>query len=210
LVRTRKATQQSHPAEPSSKAIRMRRSLTWVLAATLALSAVALVWQPPGAVPPAALEQARPGASSSLERTMVMDAASRMTAGAEAARAQRVAVVPGEFERELLEPAKRNVFAPVEAPLPKASAPMRPAPLPPVVTAVAPPQPAAPPPPALNYRYLGEMTSPAGERLVYLARGEEAVVVAAGTRLDDGYVVEAITEDAVRLAYPALGVKAEV
>jgi hypothetical protein len=54
------------------------------------------------------------------------------------------------------------------------------------------------------------MTPPAGPRLVMLARGDEVAFIQAGARLDDGYVVEAIGADAVRLVYPPLGMKVEL
>jgi hypothetical protein len=53
---------------------------------------------------------------------------------------------------------------------------------------------------------MGSMTTPAGERLVMLSRANDnGVVVQPGTRLDDGYVVEGIGGDAIRLSYPPLG-----
>jgi hypothetical protein len=58
----------------------------------------------------------------------------------------------------------------------------------------------------MQWRYFGSMTTPAGERLVMLARGDNnGAVVQAGSQLDDGYVVQAIGSDAVRLVYPSLG-----
>ena len=48
------------------------------------------------------------------------------------------------------------------------------------------------------------MTGPDGKRLVYLARGDTSIAVSVGQQLDDGYVVEAITSEAVTLLYPPL------
>lgn len=67
-----------------------------------------------------------------------------------------------------------------------------------------------PAPPSLNYRFLGQMTDPAGQRWVYLARPDKDVRITVGTRLDEGYVVEAITSDHVRLHYPPLGARAQI
>jgi hypothetical protein len=62
----------------------------------------------------------------------------------------------------------------------------------------------------LNYRYLGQMTDPTGQHLVYLSGPTKEIAVAVGTRLDEGYVVEAITGDAVRLHYPPLDARAVI
>ena len=62
----------------------------------------------------------------------------------------------------------------------------------------------------MTWRYLGTMITPAGQRLVMLARGDTTVTVQPGTRLDEGYVVEAIGSDAVRLVYPPLGTVVDV
>lgn len=62
---------------------------------------------------------------------------------------------------------------------------------------------ASPPPPALNYRYLGQMSGPDGVTYVYLARADSAVHVRVGTSLDEGYVVERIDADVVTLHHRA-------
>lgn len=71
--------------------------------------------------------------------------------------------------------------------------------------------PATPParPPA-NYRYLGQLTTPEGNTLVYLARAERDIAVEVGTRLDDGYVVEAITSGAVQLHFAAIDARVTI
>jgi hypothetical protein len=83
--------------------------------------------------------------------------------------------------------------------------------------AVAPPAPAAkatppappppPPPPPMNWRYFGQMTSPDNKRQIFLTRGDQAIAVEAGQRLDDGFVVDAITADNVRLRHADSGVQ---
>lgn len=97
----------------------------------------------------------------------------------------------------------------------------------PFVGAVPPPAPVAPPTPtkaivaapepevqahapALNYRYLGQMTDPSGVQWVYLANNELALPVAVGTRLPEGYVVEALGPEGVRLHYPPLDAHAVI
>lgn len=54
------------------------------------------------------------------------------------------------------------------------------------------------------------MTGPDGKRLVYLARGDASIAVSAGQQLDDGYVVEAISPDAVTLLYPPLDARVKL
>jgi hypothetical protein len=78
--------------------------------------------------------------------------------------------------------------------------------------AIAPPtpvKPAPPPPPSappLPFKYLGRYLD--GDRLVvFLARNEEAFSVTAGEKLDNGYEVEAITEESVSFVYLPLGTK---
>ena len=56
----------------------------------------------------------------------------------------------------------------------------------------------------MSLRFLGSMVTPAGERLVYLARGDTAVPVVVGDRLEEGYVVSALTAEAVTLVYPPM------
>jgi hypothetical protein len=82
------------------------------------------------------------------------------------------------------------------------------------VVAAAPPPPAAeqPPPsaPALAHRFFGRIVGPDGQLLTLLTRTGVPVAISAGQALDDGYVVEAVRADAVRLAYPPLGIVVEL
>jgi hypothetical protein len=59
-----------------------------------------------------------------------------------------------------------------------------------------------PPPPAINYRYMGQLVDPAGKQLIYLARPDKEVLITVGTGLDEGYVVESISSEGVRLLHP--------
>ncbi|HET9644604.1 MAG TPA: hypothetical protein VFP68_14915 [Burkholderiaceae bacterium] len=62
----------------------------------------------------------------------------------------------------------------------------------------------------MTYRYLGQMTDPSGHRRVYLSAGSGDVLVSVGTRLDEGYVIEAITAEAIGLNYPPLGARVSI
>lgn len=162
----------------------MRPMLRWGLGATLVASAGAL-W--------VGDKSAR--VIAAVERTTPPDARPHAP---ESADPRAAAELPAALPATTLEIARRDVFVPVEPPPP----PPPPAPKPFVGPPLPPPPPAPPP---MNWRYFGSMTTPAGERLVMLARGEQSALVQPGTRLDDGYVVQAISPEVVRLTYPSLG-----
>jgi hypothetical protein len=109
--------------------------------------------------------------------------------------------LPTTLERMTVEPAQRDPFS--DAPALAAASPGKTAPV------VAPPAPAPVPapvarPPALQWRLMGTMATPAGQRLVMLMRGDESqtVIAEAGVHLDGGYEITSVTADAVRLFYP--------
>ena len=54
------------------------------------------------------------------------------------------------------------------------------------------------------------MNAPDGQLTTLLARGDTVVAVSEGMTLDDGYVVQAVLADAVRLAYPTLGLVVDI
>ena len=62
----------------------------------------------------------------------------------------------------------------------------------------------------MNLRFMGSMIDPAGKRLVYLARGDTALPVGVGDRLDEGYVVESLKPDAIVLVYPSLNTRTTI
>lgn len=159
-----------------------------MLAATVVLSAVAL-WVP--AEPPAA-----PMIATGEPASM----APRPPAG----EPGRGDILPARLPAQRLEPARFDPFVGVVPPPPEPP----PAPRPVVAAPLAPPP--APEAPVLAYRYLGRMTDPTGQQHVYLAKGDTAVVVAVGTKLDEGYVVEAIGPAEIRLHYPPLGAHAAI
>jgi hypothetical protein len=65
--------------------------------------------------------------------------------------------------------------------------------------------------PPMNYRFYGQMLTPEGGRIVYLVKGSGAPIeVTVDQRLDDGYLVESITDQAVQLIYPPLGQRATI
>ena len=75
---------------------------------------------------------------------------------------------------------------------------------------VAPVASAVPAPPAVTYRYYGRLTKPGGEVVTLLSQGDAPVVVEPGLKLSDGYVVQAILPDAVRLSHASGGVVVDV
>lgn len=76
-----------------------------------------------------------------------------------------------------------------------------PPPPPPPKQPVVAPAPPPPAPPPMNWRYFGQMTSPDNKRQVYLSRGDQAIAIEAGQRLDDGFLVDAVTAENVRLRH---------
>ena len=90
-----------------------------------------------------------------------------------------------------METAPRSPFASPVPPAPKSLA----------SAFVAPPPPPPPPPPQVTYRFWGSLTTPAGERVLYVARDDNAqpIAIHVGTRLDGGFEVEQITSGAIVL-----------
>jgi hypothetical protein len=173
----------------------MRRSLRWALLATVGLTAVAL-WLPgPSAV------------QSSGAATVVSGTSAPEHEDSERRRAPSPPTTARAAQRVSLDKPRADPFTAVAVAVP---APKKePAP----VQAVTPPPVAAVPvntPPALTYRYLGQMTDPAGNQLVYLSKPGRDLRVTVGATLDEGYVVEAIAEDGVRLHHPATDTRAVV
>jgi hypothetical protein len=166
----------------------MRASFTWALMATTCLSAIVL-WTP------------RPQA-------LLVPAVEHHTGTHPVIDGPRISINMLPVRLEPLDPpgAHRDIFAPI---LPRASEPTR---MPRATRKTSPETIApAPPPapradmPAVALRYLGTMVTPGGQRMVMLARGDTAVAVETGQRLDEGFVVQAIGPDLVRLAYPPTG-----
>jgi hypothetical protein len=172
----------------------MRPWLRRAFGLTLVLSAVALWW-------PA--EQLASVVGQAKSRSLAVEelgagAADHSRQAAPLRRPLASAVLPGGLPRVVFDKAEFDPFVAVVAPTPTVAKP------PPVTSA---PPPVQPPPtvarqaPPQNYRYMGTLVDPSGRQWVYLARGDASVPVALGTQLDEGYVVEAIDPDGVRLLY---------
>ena len=173
----------------------MRPHLRWSLGITLVLTAAALLWPEPN--PQVTAGAARQTTSSAQNVSSVADASSAPTPDAPAKP------LPMAFPQHDWTPARFDPFAGVQPTAPPAAKPAQP-----VAIAPAPvPTPTAPP---LTYRYLGQMKDPAGQQWVYLARADNHIPVKAGTTLEEGYVVESISPDAIALRYPALNTLASI
>ena len=166
----------------------MRRELAWGLAATALLSAWALV--NPGAKPTgggviAAVERAPASSTPRLSAAAVPPPGQSLSASS----AQ--AALPATWPAPNMEAASRNPF---DSPVPLAAKLV-------ASVAMAPPPPAPAPRPQVTYRFWGSMTTPAGDRVLYIAREDNAqpIAIHVGTRLDGGFEVEQITSGAIVL-----------
>jgi hypothetical protein len=173
----------------------MRRSLWWALGTSVGLSAI-MLWLPDVATPPAvpAVDRSQPYGSRPTERS-----------ASDALRTN--GPLPASLPAWSIDVARRDPFAvysPTPSPAPAEPPPVKKPqrPLPP-----AEPRPAAP---AVTYRFLGRMLTPDGQMITLLGRDEQSIEIKSGQMLDDGYKVEAITDQAVRLVYPPLGTVVEV
>lgn len=160
----------------------MNRLLLWGLAGTVALSAWALL------NPRTADNAPAPSA--------VIPAAARIAATSarvQAAPAAAASALPGSWPEPAMEPGARSPFGSPPAPPPKRVAP----------AAVAAPPP--PPPAPANYRFWGHLSAPDKQVLTFLAKGQDgpAVEIHTGTRLEDGWAVESISDNAIVLANAA-------
>ena len=175
----------------------MRSSLKWTLAATGIASLVAVWLEPggPGEVPGVVGARASSPSSDPYGSW-------RIAAATTAPPAVASAPLPSQLPDRDMEAGQRDIFAPVTPPPPPGPPPAPPAP--------PPPPPPPPSPPQMNWRALGSMVTPDGQRLVWVAKGNEEVTVKPGTTLDDGYVVQSIDDHVVVLVYPSLGATARL
>lgn len=173
----------------------MRKSLAWALAATIVLSLVAWWTQDRAPALVAAVAPAVQDSVRGLQGGNVSNDADRPAAPP----------LPAELPAFSLDAATRDILASREAAAPVPAVVARP--VPPAPAAAEPPAPQAPP---LQLRYAGSMRAPDGRRIVYLSRDDASFEVAVGDRLDEGYVVETIGEEAISLVYPPLGTKVTV
>jgi hypothetical protein len=174
----------------------MRRELQWGLGITLLATAVAMVVPDKSSQLVNAVARNDPSAapeSRRLENARVSSSAAAMG----------IVELPRELPVIALAPARRDPFGVMTQVPPAMPKPFSPVAIVPVVA----PMPVAP---ALNLRYWGRMMTPEGKQLTYLARGETVFPVAEGDRLEDGWTVVALKEDAVLMLYPPLDFRASV
>lgn len=158
----------------------IRPPLAWALASSVVLT-LASSWLPKR-VPVAAVQSAAP-----TWPTLTPSPAHVQTA-------QSVATpLPAELPAALLEPSEADPFAP----------PPPPAPLVIQAPPARPPAPIVPVAPPLRYRFLGQMTDPAGQRWVYLGKDHQELAATVDTALEGGYVVTAVEPGVVRLRHQA-------
>lgn len=68
----------------------------------------------------------------------------------------------------------------------------------------------APRPPQMGYRFIGVFSGPDGVRHVYIANGDNTVAAVPGQVLSEGYVVEELAAEQVKLVYPPLQYKVAI
>lgn len=117
--------------------------------------------------------------------------------------------LPSELERMLITTdfsvVKRNPFVAIApAPVPQITkkTPVT-TPLPPQASVQASPQPPMMPP--LNLKFVGRVTEPSGNRVVFASLNELPVTLNVGQTLTNGFRVDAIKDDVVEFTYTALG-----
>lgn len=168
----------------------MRAPLRWILLITVALTALSLWW-------PA--DEARVAGH-------VVAAAAAPESPPRSARNEPAppSALPAALPRQELGKAEFDPFVGAQ--------PAAPPPPKPVMTPIAATPPPAPPPapPPLTYRYIGRMQDPDGKPSVYLAKADKHLAVGVGMTLEEGYIVEAIDGDAIRLRYPPLDARASI
>jgi hypothetical protein len=168
----------------------MRRSLALTLAATVALAAWSLRW------PPA------PRVVAAVTLPALADA--QQLASTPSTVPSVAATLSPTWPVVELAPAAGDPFT-VAAPTPAVST-LTPPPGPPPLPEAAP----APTAPPLAHRFFGRIVGPDGQLITLLTRTGEPVAVSEGVSLDDGYVVESVGAEAVRLVYPPLGTVVEL
>lgn len=181
----------------TSPGVQLRPGILRVLIASLVLSALVWWWLPQGvqlSAPVVRVDRSSGHIAPMAEASDGIPAASS------------AAVIPQQLPTLRLSKATFDPFVgePVAPVLSKPALQATP-PAAPAAPAYAPPAPAPPSTPPVAYRFLGQMVSPTGQRQMYLARGEQSFRVQVGTRLEDGFVVEAIDAASIRLHYPPSG-----
>jgi hypothetical protein len=181
----------------------MRSSLKWSLVAT-GIASLAALWLEPGdkGGTTTVVDARVPNPSGNAPAA---DPYGAWRAGAPRAMTDASApptALPSVLPERDMQAGQRDIFTPVTPPPPP---PPPPPPAPP-----PPPPPPPPTPPPMNWRALGSMLTPTGERVVWLSKGSDEITVKPGMQLDDGYVVQSVDENQVVLLYPSIGTTARI
>ncbi len=177
----------------------MNRGLLWGLGGTAAVSAWVLLNPTPSTGASSANVVAAAPAHVRIEGAeapmpSVQSASTLASIGNGISATAASDALPEHWPQPNVEPAVRNPFLVTPPPAPK-----------PVAAPVAVAAPPAPPPPVSNYRFWGRMTVAGGQRLTYVARAdaESPAAIDVGTRLEDGWSVEAISDNTIVLVHAA-------
>ncbi len=178
----------------------MRAPIKWALAGTVLATAASLLWPNRGVV---AVEDRVAASPLPTHAPPAADPGPATTHPSAASASLPVASAPSAGERASAA-AATDVFDPFVGVLP----PPPPAPPVPMAASIV----AAPPPapPAQDFRFLGRIRGPDGTEHLLLVRGDTSVTIQVGMTLDNGYVVQSISADAVELVYPPLGVRSTI
>ncbi len=177
----------------------MNRGLLWGLGGTAAVSAWVLLNPAPSTgtssanvVAAAPVHVGIEGAKATMPSASSAQTLAPIGNGISATAASDA--LPEHWPQPNVEPAVRNPFLVIPPPPP-------PAPKPVATPVVAAPPPA--PPPVSNYRFWGRLAVAGGQRLTYVARGDAGspVAIDVGARLEDGWSVEAISDNTIVLVH---------
>lgn len=171
----------------------LRPGMRWALGLSVLAALVALALPSPDVVP------GGPGANGDGSGSGVGSSASGATSGpAVPYQTKTHQALPEQLARLDLEPAVGDPFADGTQAALEAIRPVPPTAPTPILA------PVLPSPPSLNYRFLGLLMDPQGLRKVFLARADKEFLVEKGSLLEEGYLVEAITAEEVKLVYEPL------
>ncbi len=173
----------------SATDLRHSGRMKWLLIAAVGLLLLNVFSDPaPGVVAPTSRDAQKPAETNS-----------RATGPGVAMALQR------DGARPMLEPARRDPFAPAPPPAPvvvKAA--------PPPTVPVAAPTPAAPTAPPLNIAFAGRIVGPDGKQVIYVSFAETSLPIEQGTILPNGYRVENISAESIEFNFLALNTSARL
>jgi hypothetical protein len=158
----------------------LRPSLVWLLAGSAVLSAIALLWPSTPSVVAAAVQEGPPlkAPETPAPGDSPRELPARLTVG-ELGVAQSDPFVASAPPAPVAPPAPKPFVGPLHQPTP----------------------PPAPP----QYRFVGRLTDPTGRLRYVMGREGRDVLVEQGTALDDGYVVQELTLEAITLRHAGTG-----